>query len=232
MATGLDIVKKAMKIAGVLGQNETPSSSEADDGFASLNNMLALWANDRTFAYTTVRNSSPLTNGVNSYTIGTGGVINVPRPVTIDYAFIRLNSVDYPLQKINNQDYDSIPFKSNQGFPQYFYFEDSFPLATIYLYGVPQANMTLFFDTWVQLTQFANLSDNLTFPPGYELAIQYNLAKFICPEYGTSLTPEAAEIAVTSLAMVRERNMPNLVMKNEVGQISGRVPYGYGAWSY
>ncbi|MES1989223.1 MAG: hypothetical protein V4440_14560 [Pseudomonadota bacterium] len=232
MTTALDIIKDAMDICGVIGQNETPTSSEADTGLKVLNNMLALWANDRTFAYTTVQNNSPLTNGVNSYTIGTGGVINVQRPVTIDYAFIRLNNVDYPLQKINNQDYDSIPFKTNKGFPQAFYFEASFPLATIYLYGVPQANMTLYFDTWIQLTQFTNLSTDLTFPPGYEMAISHNLAKFLAPRYGEAISPDMDRLAVDSLAMIRERNMPDLVMKTEIGLIGGRIPYGYGAWSY
>jgi hypothetical protein len=231
-ATALDLVTSAMGIIGVLGQNETPSSSEAATGLKALNNMLALWANDRTFAYTVTTNNAPLTSGVISYTIGTGGVINIARPITIDYAYVRLNNIDYPMKKISSQDYDSVPYKSNQGFPQYFYYDHGFPLGTIFIYGAPQDNMTLYFDTWVQLTQFTNLATDLTFPPGYEMAIVHNLAKYLAPRFGMSLSPENAEIAVTSLAMVRERNIPDLVLKTEVGLINGRVPYGYGAWSY
>jgi len=232
MTTALDIIKDAMGVVGVIAQNETPSSSESASGLKALNNMLALWANDRTFAYTVINNNAPLSNGVISYTIGAGGVINIPRPVTIDYAYIRLNNIDYPMQKISSQDYDSVPYKNNQGFPQYFYYDKGFPLGTIYIYGAPQANMTLYFDTWVQLTQFTSLVNDLTFPPGYEMAIVHNLAKFLAPRYGMTLTSEAAELAVSSLAMVRERNIPDLVLKTEVGLINGRVPYGYGAWSY
>jgi hypothetical protein len=232
MTTALDLIKDAMGIAGVLGQNETVLSGDSATGLKTINNMLALWANDRTFAYTVTTNSAPLTSGVISYTIGTGGVINIARPITIDYAYVRLNNIDYPMQKISSQDYDSVPYKSNQGFPQYFYYDHGFPLGTIFIYGAPQANMTLYFDTWVQLTQFTNLATDLTFPPGYEMAITYNLAKLLAGRYGMSLLPADEEIAVSSLAMVRERNIPNLVMKTEVGLINGRVPYGYGAWSY
>jgi hypothetical protein len=231
MTTAIQLITSAMKIAGALGQNETPTSSEAADGFSALNNMLALWANDRTFAYTVIQNSVAMT-GATSYTIGTGGDINTAWPVDIDYAFIRLNTVDFPLTKINSQDYASIPFKSNQGFPAQFYYDKSFPLGTIYIYGVAQVGMTLFVNTWIQLTQFTNLVTDLTFPPGYEMAIKYNLAKFICNEYGTSLMPESQEIAVTSLAMVRERNMPDLVMKVEASYITGNQDYGYGPWTY
>lgn len=222
-----------MGVIGVIGQNETPTSSEASLGLRTLNSMLALWANDRTFAYTVTTNSGALTNGQSSYTIGTGGDFNITRPVTIDYAYIRLNNVDFPLQKINSQDYDSIPFKDNHSFPSFFYYDGNFPLATIKIYGVPSSGMTLFFDTWIQLTQFSNLVNDLTFPPGYEMAIIYNLAKFLSPHYGVSLSKESAEIAVSALAMVRERNMPDLVMKTEAGMITGnRGVFGYGPWSY
>jgi hypothetical protein len=233
MTTAIQIITDAMGVIGVIGQNETPTSSESSLGLRTLNSMLALWANDRTFAYTVTTNSGALTSGQSAYTIGTGGDFGVTRPVTIDYAYVRLNDVDFPLKKINSQDYASIPFKSNLTFPSYFYYDANFPLATINIYGVPSDDMTLYFDTWNQLTQFTTLATDLTFPPGYEIGIVHNLAKFLAPYYGVSLSPEAQELAVSTLAMFRERNMPDLVMKTEAGLITGnRGVYGYGPWSY
>lgn len=233
MTTAIQLITDAMGVIGVIGQNETPTSSESALGLRTLNSMLALWANDRTFAYTVTTNSKALTSGQASYTVGSGGDINITRPVTIDYAYVRLNNVDFPLQKLNSQDYSSIPFKDNQSFPSFFYYDQNFPLATIYIYGVPSADMTLYLDTWTQLTQFSSLVNDLSFPPGYEMAIIYNLGKFLAPHYGVSLSTESAEVAVSSLAMVRERNMPDLTMKTEAGLITGnRGVFGYGPWSY
>jgi hypothetical protein len=226
MATGLDVIKRAMRIAGVIGQNETPSSSEAADGLVALNDMLALWAIDRTYAYTIDQSNFPLVSGTASYTIGTGGTFNTTRPVKIDGAFVRINSVDYPLQEINSNDYDSIAYKTNSNIPEFFYYDNAFPLGTITLYGVPTTG-TIYIEQWHQLTQFTNLATDLTFPPGYSTAIAYNLAEFICPEYGVSLTPEAADIAKSSAALVRNHNLPAPVMKTEVGCLVGSGGYNY-----
>lgn len=223
------IIQDAMGVIGVIGQNETPTSSEMSLGLRMLNGMLAMWATDRTYAYSVTNNSGALVNGQREYSIGAGGDFDVTRPVTIDYAYIRLNSVDYPLKKLNNQDYGSIPYKENQPFPQFFYYDPAYPLGYINIYGVPTSDMTLFFDTWQQITQFTDIYQEVSLPPGYELAVIYSLAKILAPHYGVTLSPEAAQMEITTTAMIRDRNLPDYVMKTEVGLISGNYGYrGYG----
>lgn len=220
--TALDIIKRAMKIAGVLGQNETPTSSEADDGLDALNDMLDSWSTDRTYIYSILQENFPLSNGVTTYTIGTGGTFNTNRPVAIDNVFIRLNGADFPVKEIDSQDYNSITVKTtNGGIPQYYFYNPSFPLATISLWGAPSAGAVIYLNTWQQLTQFADLSTNYSFPQGYARALKYNLAKELAPEFGTKLTPEALEIANKSEAIIRSKNLPAPVMKTEVGLIGG-----------
>jgi hypothetical protein len=227
MPTGLDDITSAMKIAGILGQNETPTSSEADDGLVALNDMLDSFSIDRTFIYSVNQNNFPLVNGTASYTIGTGGTFNMARPTKIDNVFIRINGVDFPLKELNNQDYDAIPFKTNGEFPMYFYYDAAFPLGTIYIYGVPTQG-TIYIDTWQVITQFTNLATNLTYPPGYNRMIRYNLAKELCPMYGMTLSTEAMQTATESLANIKDRNLPEYVMKTEVGYLNDGQGYiGY-----
>lgn len=217
--TALEYITKAMRICGVIGQNETPSSSEADDGLDALNDMIDSWNTDRTYIYAVTQSTIPVVNGQAAYTIGTGGDFNITRPVKIDNAFIRINDVDFPLIGINNQDYDSIAYKANQGFPEYFFYNPSMPLGTLTIYGVPTQG-DLYIDTWTQLTEFATLQTDITFPPGYRRAFNYNLAKEIAPEYGVTLSPEANMIAMESLANIRNRNLPAPVMKNEIAMLT------------
>lgn len=220
--TALDIIKRAMKIAGVLGQNETPTSSEADDGLVALNDMLDSWSTDRTYIYSILQENFPLSNGVTTYTIGTGGTFNTNRPIAIDNVFIRLNGADFPVKEIDSQDYNSITVKTtNGGIPQYYFYNPSFPLATISLWGAPSAGTVIYLNTWQQMTQFADLATNYSLPQGYARALVYGLAMEIAPEYGVRLTPEAMTTAVTSQANIRNRNLPAPVMKTEVGLIGG-----------
>jgi hypothetical protein len=111
--TALDIIKRAMRICGVIGQNETPTSSEADDGLVALNDMLDSWSTDRTYIYSILQENFPLSAGVVTYTIGTGGTFNTNRPIAIDNVFIRLNGADFPVKEINSQDYNSITVKTS-----------------------------------------------------------------------------------------------------------------------
>jgi hypothetical protein len=224
LPSSLEIITSALKINGVLGQAETPTSSEADDGLLALNDFLDSLSIDRTNIYTIAQVNFPLTNGVATYTIGSGGTFNTTRPVKIDNTFIRINSVDYPLKEINNQDYDSISYKGNGSFPYCFYYDAGFPLGTIYIYGVPTQG-SIYLDTWTPLAQFANLTTQYTFPLGYYRMLRYNLAKELAPLYRVSMTQEAQIIATESLANIKDRNLPAPVMKTEVGLLVGTMQH-------
>lgn len=229
--TALDIIKRAMRIIGAIGQNEVPTSSEADDGLLALNDMLDSWDTDRTYVFSILEENFPLVAGTPDYTIGIGGDFNTTRPTDIDNVFVRLNSVDYPLKEIDSADYNSIPTKlNNGGIPEYFFYNPSFPLGEIKLWGVPASNLTIYINTWQKLQQFANLTTDYTFPPGYNRALAYGLAVEMAPEFGMTLTPEAIGIATLSQANIRNRNLPAPVMKTEVGLISDLNYNFYSDW--
>jgi hypothetical protein len=225
--TGLDMVTSAMKIIGVLGQNETPTSSEAQDGLVALNDMLDSMSIDRSFIYTITQHNFPLVSGTSAYLIGNGGSINIDAPRKLDNVFIRINSVDYPLKEINNQDYDSIAYKLNGSFPQFYYYDAGFPYGTITIYGVPTQG-TLYFDTWSPLTKFANLTTQYSFPLGYYRYLRYALAQELCPLYRVQLTAEAKAVLLEAQAAIKDRNLPDYVMKTEVGQMIGNRQYRTG----
>lgn len=222
MPSALEIITKSLKIAGVLGESETPSSGQADDGLVSLNDLIDSWANDETYIFTIENETFPLVNGTHSYTIGVGGDFNTVRPVIIDSVVVNLNGISYPVTEINSQDYATIAYKDNQtGIPEYYYCDFNFPLATIYLYGAPASDLTISIGKTKQLTTFANLTTQYTFPPGYNRLFNYGLAMEICPEYGMKMSNEALAIANEAKANIRNRNLEVPVMKTEVGHLTG-----------
>jgi hypothetical protein len=82
------------------------------------------------------------------------------------------------------------------------YFNTSYPLAELIFWPVPSQNAE--FHLWADMvfSQFANLTDSVTLPQGYMLALQTNLAVLLAPEYGTQPTPElVAQARVTKKAL-------------------------------
>lgn len=220
--TALQIITRAMKIAGIIGKNETPDSGEADDGLIAINDMLQSWNVDRTYIYSLTKETFSLVSGTNSYTIGPSGVFNTVLPVKLDNVHITLNGIDFPLDPLNSQDYANIVDKSSpSGIPQFYYLDNEFPLSTLYLWGVPGSGLTITWSKWERLTDFPDLTTLQEFPPGYNRTLVYGLAKELAPEYGVSLTPEAMSIAMESVANIRNHNLPAPIMKTEIGYMVG-----------
>jgi hypothetical protein len=216
-----EVIRRAYKLAGIIGRNDTLTSEEAQDGLMTLNEMLESWSTEITYVFSVQQSSFPLVYGQGAYTFGPGGDFPT-RPSLIDSAFMRINNIDYPLIKIDVTDYASIAFKGNAAFPQYFYYNQSFPLSTLTLWGTPSTlPATLYVNEWTRLDQFANLVVDVEFPPGYQQAIIYNLAMLLAPNDGLEVLPTVARIATESLARIRALNLPDPVMKTEVGYISG-----------
>ena len=88
MTTPAELITLALKQSGVLGVGQTASAEDMNDAFKLLQMMLGQWQVDRFMVFHLVTNSI-LCTGQQSYTIGPGGNINIPRPDRISSAFVR-----------------------------------------------------------------------------------------------------------------------------------------------
>lgn len=183
MATVIDIIKLALKDINVIGSSETPSADVASDCLATLNQMIGQWQVQKLYVYAQKVISVPMT-GAQTYTIGSGGDINVPLPAQIDSAEWRLTGVDYPLDVLQSiQEFETIGVKVQQGNPWCIFFQRDVPLGTIYIWPQP-AGGELRLVTRQQLTQYTALTTEMVVPDEYVLAIRYSLAELIAPMFG------------------------------------------------
>jgi len=216
MATANDMIARSLRLIGVLGQGRrTLDSTEASDGLSALNTMLDSWSIDRSMIYQQLTETHTLTAGTADYSIGSGGTIDTTRPVRIDHAFIRdTSNYDYPVQVINKGAYDAVPLKTTQSRPKYLYYDEIYPLAFIRLLYTPSdSTEVLHFTSWKQLQQFSTGSTALSMPPGYQRAIEFNLALELQPEYpGSLIDPRTAQIAQKSLANIIQLNQNSPVL--------------------
>lgn len=229
MATAVQLITRAMRLATVIGKGETLDPDESADGLTALNSMLASWKISRLFVYQIVQGSYTWPSSTTSRTIGSGGDFTDTRPDRIESAYVvDSNSVWYPLQiMVMREEYDSIVIKTTPSIlPQYLFYDSAYPLGVLYLWCVPSAELTLKLNTWQTLQSFSALTTDLALPPGYERAITYSLAEEYCPEFGVKIPDDVRRIAAEARAIVKNLNAPPMIAQLDAGV----ARLGFGNW--
>lgn len=227
MTTALDMITRAMRLIGAIGEGETVTPYDAQTGLDALNSMLDSWSLDELAVYQIQQEQFTLTPSVASYTIGSGGAFNTVRPVQIRGGFYRdASSNDYPFSVIELNQWNGLTPKNQLGYNiEYLYYSPAYPLGSINLWPVPQEAGTLFIDSLKALQSFANLTTQLSLPPGYKRMIEYNLAVEIAPEFERSVSAEVAKIAQDSKAAVQRINAPANVLVMDDALMTNRGIY-------
>lgn len=207
MATALSMIKRSMRLIGAIDSQETPTDVEAQDALEVLNAMLDEWSNNNLSVYTVGIDTLSWPSGQLSQTIGTGGDFNIDRPIDIQYAWQRIDEVDYPLRVIDDQQFNLNPvkeFSSNLSIA--LYYEKTFPLGIIHIYPKPGEAQTIKIASMTALSTFASTTTALSMPKGYENAIVYNLALELAPEYQRATPTHLVKRAATALQSIKTTN--------------------------
>ena len=117
------------------------------------------------------------------------------RPLNIESGFVRVATqqggtniaggyLDYPLSILSLEEYESIGIKQLNGpWAKAIYYQPSELLGTIYVYPNPsQGELHLFTQTIFR--QFQTLTDTISLPEGYNMALRWCLAERLLPMYG------------------------------------------------
>lgn len=222
MATGITLITRAMRLAGVIGKGETPDADESADGLSGLNAMLDAWQIARLFVYQIRTETFTWAASSQSRTVGAAGnfATDLPTRVSNDCSFT-VSSVDYPVSLIGIDEWSSIQDKTTTStIPSLIYPEYGAALVTLYAYPIPSAAISFNLRTWKRLQAFASLTDTLSLPPGYERAIVFSLAEEYGPEFGVKVPQKVVEIALAARRALRRVNAPSPLMSNEAALLS------------
>lgn len=226
VTTAADIVRLALKDAGVLGVGQTANAEDTNDVFDTLNLMLAQWSIKRWLVYHLL-DKSIVSTGAQTYTIGPGGDIDTgtsQRPDRLENGnyFRQLissstpNQIDYPLILLESrEDYSRISLKQLMTFSKYIFYDPVMPLGVLYPWPVPNP---AYYEIHVlikdQLQQFPNLATTINLPNQYIAAMRYNLGATIRPLYQMPSDQTLTALAMTSLNIIKNSNtaIPRLRM--------------------
>ena len=230
MTTANDIINRALRSINALGETETASPAASLLGFESLNELLGQWSNEKLMAYEVITEAFPFVAAQYSYTIGVGGNFNTTRPMSISKAYVRFNTVDYPVGIVTLDEYNDIALKTSAGqIPFVMVADAGFPLTTLLFWPAPSdAAATLYIDSTKPFTEFATPSTAVTLPPGYERALRLNLAVELMPSYGADVPMITQQAAVAKKAIKRINYVPIIL------DLPSGIPTGqeYRDWRY
>lgn len=225
MTTAAEMIQLALVDAGIYGRGQTAPAEDTNRALTRMNWMISSWARKRWLVYHLI-DVVYTSTGAQSYTVGSGGNFNTPRPDRIESAFARQilpsqqNPIDYPLEILQSrEDYNQIALKTMGTWPSVAFYDSAYPLGYLYIWPVPQAGQ---FDLHISLKQplerITNLADSFVLPPEYDAALHHNLVVRLRVAYQLPADPVQVGLAKDSLNVLRGANtqIPSLKMPSAV----------------
>lgn len=210
MATARDLISRSLRLIHVLDPGESPTASEANDSLTALNDMLDSMSIPGLYISAIREDLVSWAGGQESRTIGAGGNFAITRPTRIENSSFFTSSTgdDYPLTILRTREaYSAILDKgTTTTFPEFLYYEPSFPLGKLFIYPVPSATLSIALHSQEQLTQLTTLDTDLSIPPGYKELLTSMLCARLAPEFGVTLPAEAQDMIRRSTRAVRRAN--------------------------
>lgn len=211
------LIARAFRLLNAAGgTGEAPTDDEAQDALAWLNSMIDAWGTTGLTKYFLRRTVTTLTTGTASYTIGTGGTIDIVRPVEIRNAGLILDRtastpVEDRIDVLTDDEYARWPQKTGQTtYPRGVWYDRNWAagLGRVYPLPIPDnGNTQLVLYTLDAVGEFADLTTDYTFPPGYEEALEYNLGVRLATPFGRVAPEFVAQHARGSLATLKRANV-------------------------
>ena len=234
------LIKAAMRIAQVIRKGEDPDAQELTDAQEALEIMLHSWSARRLLVRANVPETFPLAPNIASYTIGVGGVFSTSKPYKIATAFVRdSNNVDTPLDIVGMEYYQGLSDKAlSVGRPEMLVYDagnaqQSPQLGTIVLYSIPDAVYTLGILSQKPFTDFASLTEDVTFDLPYEEAIKYELAIRLWPEYHSTPIPvDIHMMANEAMHVVESMNAISVACGTDLPGTKNMTPYNIYTGEY
>lgn len=221
-----DILNRSLKLIGVLASGETASASMMQDAFVSMNAMVDSWKNVGLMVFENQVLSLTLISGQQTYTIGSGGQLNVERPNAINQATFILNNIEYSVDVLTESEWAKIPNKNTTSdIPTKLYFNPAFPLAQISFWPKPSSALSIKLYSPKPVGRFASVDSIVDLPPGYEDLLVYGSADRIASEYGKEISPKQDALLIQTKAEIMRKNTNPEYMECDL-ITSGQSGYG------
>lgn len=187
-----ELVNAALRKLAVLGDGQSPTTTQLTNGTQTLNAMLKtfmvkgmpLWA---------ISEYSLTMTATATYTFGIGQTVNIPAPLKVT-EIIRVTTADgnrVPMNVKSHYDYNLLSNITTTGVPTTYWYEPLNQTGVLHLWPKPDATTiagsTLLITYQRPFFDMVAGANTLDFPQWWHEAVVYGLASRLAPEYGIPL---------------------------------------------
>lgn len=211
-----DLLTDALGLINTTAADETPSTSDLNVVLRAANVMIDAWSSQQLMIRSANDLSFNTVAGQADYTIGLiGADVTASKPLSVQSGRLTDNDIDYSLDVISKQLYDTYQDKNvSQSRPDAIAYDplnaqQSPLMGTFFFYYTPDKIYPVTLQVFSYLSEFVNLSDNVSFEPAYYEAIIYNLAVRVFRRFHAANVPvpvDIERIANESLGKIKALN--------------------------
>lgn len=187
-----DIIKRALRLLGVVAQGELPTADQTTEAALALNGLVKAWQAEGMPLWAIKERAVTLIADQATYTL------NTPKPLKVFQAWNHdtTSNVDIPMRIISKQEYNVLGNKTSSGNPIQVYYDPRRDDGILHVFPVPSTadavNNNLHLVYHAPFEDFDSSTDLPDFPQEWYDAITYGLATRLAPEYGLSSTDRKA----------------------------------------
>jgi hypothetical protein len=210
--TVLELLSASLRKIGILAAGEVLTADESSAALEALNVMVDEWSTERLSIYKRTRTELTITSGTGSYTIGSGGDVDIVWPVYLDdVRLIETSSgtdQERPLGHMTDDAWAATVEKTATSTdPGYWHYEKAYPLGVLNFWPVPTSDtLEAAVYTPTAVEEFDAVTDTLSLPPGYRSALILNLALRLSSDYKVALDAGLVTTAVNAKAAIQRVN--------------------------
>lgn len=189
-----DIIKASLRILGVIGAGDTPTSDETTNASQALNIMIKAWQTSGMKLWTVQELSFATVVGKANYSLGpSGDTFTSYRPLRVIDAHLRdSNNHDVSLMVVSRQEYDLLGDKTTQGVPNQVFYDPQLTNGVLYVYNVPTDTAhSIILTVQRPLQDMTAATNDFDFAQEWFQALKWGLASELGLEYGVNPAVQA-----------------------------------------
>jgi hypothetical protein len=185
--TGTEIMRESFEDIQAVSVGGTIDAVDTTAAFRRLCQIIGNWHMAGIEVPVVLWASLSLAAAQGSYTIGEDGTPDkdTTRPDKIRGAFVRdSGDNDNALRRMTEAEYRSVSTKAEEGRPSGFWYHDTYPNGTLYVWPVPTATETMHIFYSAPMSEPASVAAEVLVPRGYDLPLVHQLSLELLPRYG------------------------------------------------